>query len=412
MGASNNAAGVTYEPLEETHDDQPHTCEETERRDEDNAIGLSDIMPEIRKEFSSTSQEGGTELREVPTGGPDLSYVGHSGTVNGCAIFPDGTHVITASEDGTARIWDATSGELVHVLEGHESSVRSCAVFPDGTRVLTAGHDSTARVWDASTGTQLSMFTGHGGPLFSCAVFPDGVRALSISVDAAAVVWDSNTGEPLFTLDAPEDPRERRLPVGHQAAIGQQKNKEDDCGDGKVAGAGHHCCAISKDGSRILLVGGDDGKFTVSVFDDTGAQIHELDGPCCFAVAIVSATLCVALCESWTNHTAVVFDYVEAEELCTFKPDKHSARKGSRYLNACVGLPGSQLIAVGGDDGILRVFRHCEAERDPEEICVFAMMADGKAAPTQVRALAAFPDGKRILACGGGGMASVWRLPE
>ena len=54
---------------------------------------------------------------------------------------------MTASDDGTARLWDAESGETLDELEGHTSWVRTASFSPDGARVVTASRDSTARVW-------------------------------------------------------------------------------------------------------------------------------------------------------------------------------------------------------------------------------------------------------------------------
>jgi WD40 repeat protein len=58
---------------------------------------------------------------------------------------PDGTLVATASEDGTARIWDASTGRPLHTLFGHEGSVTGVAFSPDGTTVATSGVDGTVR---------------------------------------------------------------------------------------------------------------------------------------------------------------------------------------------------------------------------------------------------------------------------
>ena len=59
----------------------------------------------------------------------------------------------TGSRDKTARIWDATTGELVRALEEHGDAVNSVAWSPDGMRVATGSRDNTARIWDAVTGT-------------------------------------------------------------------------------------------------------------------------------------------------------------------------------------------------------------------------------------------------------------------
>jgi WD40 repeat protein len=58
--------------------------------------------------------------------------------------------VLTASDDHTARLWDAHGKELA-VFKGHTNSLRGCAltVVDGALRVLTASHDNTARLWDA-----------------------------------------------------------------------------------------------------------------------------------------------------------------------------------------------------------------------------------------------------------------------
>ena len=60
---------------------------------------------------------------------------------------PDGTRIVTASFDKTARIWDATTGAQLAVLRGHDSGVNGAMYSPDGTRIVTASDDKTARIW-------------------------------------------------------------------------------------------------------------------------------------------------------------------------------------------------------------------------------------------------------------------------
>ena len=74
---------------------------------------------------------------------------GHDGQVHCCAFSPDGARVVTASSDGTARIWDAETGAVLRTLEGHDDDVYCSAFSPDGARVVTASVDETARIWDA-----------------------------------------------------------------------------------------------------------------------------------------------------------------------------------------------------------------------------------------------------------------------
>jgi hypothetical protein len=79
---------------------------------------------------------------------------GHIGEMWGCAVSPDGTSILSASDDGTLKIWDAASGAERATLTGHTDDVRGCAVSPDGTWIVSGSVDCTLRVWDAVTGEQ------------------------------------------------------------------------------------------------------------------------------------------------------------------------------------------------------------------------------------------------------------------
>jgi WD40 repeat protein len=80
----------------------------------------------------------------------------HQAAVWSAAFSPDGTRVLTASGDGTARVWDAMTSMPLTPPFAQQAEVVSAAFSPDGTRVVTASWDKTAQVWDVATGRQLT----------------------------------------------------------------------------------------------------------------------------------------------------------------------------------------------------------------------------------------------------------------
>jgi DNA-binding beta-propeller fold protein YncE len=115
------------------------------------------------------------------------------------AVFsPDGTRIVTASDDDTAKLWDAVSGKVLVTLEGHTFVVNDAAFSPDGRRVVTASNDTTARVWDGFTGKLIATLDGHGGLVYSAAFSSDGSRIVTASGVGTARVWRLRSTEDLI----------------------------------------------------------------------------------------------------------------------------------------------------------------------------------------------------------------------
>jgi WD40 repeat protein len=81
--------------------------------------------------------------------------VGHTSYVEPAVFSPDGKLALTASWDGTVRLWEVSTGKELQVLSGHTWSVNSAVFSPDGKWILTASVDSTARIWEVSTGKEI-----------------------------------------------------------------------------------------------------------------------------------------------------------------------------------------------------------------------------------------------------------------
>ena len=114
-------------------------------------------------------------------------------TINqiGRPTYIQGSGIVTASSDKTARIWDAANGKEIAVLRGHDNSVWSAAFSPDGSRIVTASDDNTARIWDAASAKEIAVLHGHDGAVTSAAFSPDGSRIVTAAVDNARM-WDAH----------------------------------------------------------------------------------------------------------------------------------------------------------------------------------------------------------------------------
>ena len=112
-----------------------------------------------------------------------LTLAGHQHLLNHAAYSADGSRIVTASADNTARVWDAATGKEIAVLRGHPKAVKSAAFSRDGSRIVTGSVDQTARIWDVATAKEIAVLRGHTFPVESAAFSPNGSRVVTASSD-------------------------------------------------------------------------------------------------------------------------------------------------------------------------------------------------------------------------------------
>jgi WD40 repeat protein len=102
------------------------------------------------------------------------------------------------------KLWDLTTATCVHTLEGHTNHIRTVAYSPDGSRIVSGSEDETLRIWDSHTGECLKVLPGHQGSIWSVACAPP-QRLVSGSMNQRVKLWDLKTGECLTTLQGYSD---------------------------------------------------------------------------------------------------------------------------------------------------------------------------------------------------------------
>jgi WD40 repeat protein len=209
-----------------------------------------------------------------------LTLKGHTDVVSRVAFSPDGKRLASASQDQTARVWDAQTGHEILILKGHTGRVRSVAFSPDGKRLASASNDRTVKMWDTHTGAEELSFKGHADGVLSVAFSPDGKRLASASMDQTVRLWDNQTGAEELTLRGHTDtvywvafsPDGKRLASASKDRTVRVWDART--GEQKLTLKGHtnwvFSVAFSPDGTRLASGSADR---TVKIWDATNGEV-------------------------------------------------------------------------------------------------------------------------------------------
>lgn len=219
---------------------------------------------------SNSSQGSGTPITSFNTGGQNavtpgttsastssnstsalVTYQGHSDYIWSVAWSPDGTYIVSCSSDGTAQVWEASSGKRLlstrshidpataddwakavtwspnskQILTGFQDgtaeilntvsrqrvaayshdapwTINAVAWSPNGQYVATGNFDNLVMVYAVSNGNLLYTYTGHNDGINALAWSHDGTRIASGSSDGTAQVWRVSDGHTLLKYPA------------------------------------------------------------------------------------------------------------------------------------------------------------------------------------------------------------------
>ncbi|GAA1707914.1 hypothetical protein GCM10009809_00290 [Isoptericola hypogeus] len=150
------------------------------------SVGVESVVFTPGGEHVFGGRPGGTAvLWDAETGNEVFAVRHKSGSVCGVAASRDGRWLASAGSDGTAQVWDATSGSRHLCFDG---VARTVAFSHDCRWLATGGEDGTVCLWDLTTGKQ-RLEASHDYAVRGVAFGPDGRWLASGSVDKTVRFW-------------------------------------------------------------------------------------------------------------------------------------------------------------------------------------------------------------------------------
>ena len=148
----------------------------------------------------SASEDGSVRLWSLHTFSQLVCYRGHVFPIWSVEFSPFGFYFASAAHDHTLRLWSTDQILPVRVLAGHYSDVDVCRFHPNGNYIASGSSDRTVRLWDILDGKCVRIFTGHKGTVHSLAFSTDGRCLASAGMDNHIIVWDLPTGSLVVEL--------------------------------------------------------------------------------------------------------------------------------------------------------------------------------------------------------------------
>ncbi len=143
----------------------------------------------------------GSAIRPIPAAG----RWGGLAMTHGLAFSPDGKTLLTGSDDGAVRRWDAASGKEVGSALPLPDRVAAIAFGPDGRLIAVTGHQRI-RLLDAASGMPVGGWLDHPGEVLGIAFSADGKTLLSAGSDGIARFWDTSSGKETARIETGDGP--------------------------------------------------------------------------------------------------------------------------------------------------------------------------------------------------------------
>ncbi|KAI9435568.1 WD40-repeat-containing domain protein [Lactarius indigo] len=287
----------------------------------------------------------------------------HDDWVHSIAISPVDDHIVSGGDDGKLVVSNVVTGDSKFSFQAHDDWIRCVTYSPDGTMIATCSDDCTISIWNAEDGKRFSgPFSGHNAAVLSIAFSPSGDSLVSGSEDCTVRSWDISS---FIGLNNPVS-----IYHGHRDAV--------------------NAVSYARDGN-LIVSGSSDAEIAIWERNDSSQPIRRFgghEGPILsiyvFGEKIFSSS---------EDRTIKVWELSTGYSLISIPRDH------TKCINAIALSPDGQRIVSASDDASIRIFDSNSGEQYTRPL----HMSD------RVLSVAVSHDGTLVACSGADKSVHVWR---
>lgn len=364
-------------------------------------VYVAAFRPDSRR-LVSGSEDGTLRLWDAETGDELAVLAGHSTAIRRVHYSANGKSLLSWG-DQTLRLWDEAKAERSGVLRGHTDFVYGAVFHPDGRRVVSASWDGSVRVWNASNAEEEARFEIAGKPILTAvAVHPDGrwaavrardnsVQLLDLKERSVAHRWKLHTDDFL-------DSRVAFSPRGDLVASGSkggavhvwETESRKEIATLPHADGTPHDLVFGPDGRWLAAGLGNPGR-EVRIWDPrTGETIRSLSGHSAEVYSLAVSKDGKLLASAGRDGLTILWNAETWKELGRMK-------QGCAVYGLAL-TPDGKRLAAGCEDSIIRLW----------DVATRQDVAELRGHADYVYMLAFSPDGTRLVSGSGDFTLRIW----
>lgn len=279
-----------------------------------------------------------------------------------CVRFVDSERLLSGGADRLVKLWQLADRQEIRRFVGHQKTVSAVDLSRDGRTIVSASHDQTIRWWNLRSG-RAQLFRGHTGPVRDVCYAPDGRGMASVSDDRRVIFWQRRAARPRVVLVKRGILYAVAVSSRGAIATGGEDRQIRLYGNSRGAGtrqlSGHagsvRALVFSPDG-KVLISGGEDQTLLVW-------KLRENKRTALWGHQGAVTRLAIARRQPWLasasrDRTVKLWNYRTGKLLGTLNGF-------SDQVLAVSFSADDRLLAAGGKDGTLRVWRLPSAQMEP-----------------------------------------------